>query len=82
MNDLTEEIAAAAARLIVDEGMDWGPAKQRAARDAGAPRAALPGNDAVEAAVLEHLLGANAIGAFVVGQDHPGEGGGRRVGQG
>ena len=51
----TEEIAAAAARLIVDEGMDWGPAKQRAARDLGAPRAALPGNDEVEDAVREHI---------------------------
>lgn len=55
MNDLTEEIAAVAARLIVDEGMDWGPAKLRAARDLGAPRAALPGNDEVEAAVREHI---------------------------
>lgn len=51
----TEEIAAVAARLIVDEGMDWGPAKQRAARDLGAPRAALPGNDEVEDAVREHI---------------------------
>lgn len=52
----TEEIAAAAARLIVDEGMDWGPAKQRAARDLGLPRsAALPGNDEVEDAVREHI---------------------------
>lgn len=55
MSDITEEIAAAAARLIVDEGMDWGPAKQRAARDLGAPRAALPGNDEVEDAVREHI---------------------------
>jgi hypothetical protein len=55
MTDITEEIAAAAARLIVDEGMDWGPAKQRAARDLGAPRAALPSNDEVEAAVREHI---------------------------
>lgn len=55
MTDFTEEIAAAAARLIVDEGMDWGPAKQRAARDLGAPRAALPGNDEVEDAVREHI---------------------------
>lgn len=53
--DFSAEIAAAAARLIVDEGMDWGPAKQRAARDLGAPRAALPGNDAVEDAVREHI---------------------------
>lgn len=53
--DFSAEIAAAAARLIVDEGMDWGPAKQRAARDLGAPRAALPGNDLVEDAVREHI---------------------------
>lgn len=55
MSDISEEIAAAAARLIVDEGMDWGAAKQRAARDLGAPRAALPGNDEVEDAVREHI---------------------------
>lgn len=55
MSGDTEEIAAAAARLIVDEGMDWGPAKQRAARDLGMPRAALPGNDEVEDAVREHI---------------------------
>ncbi|MCY4743464.1 hypothetical protein NYO99_00590 [Pelomonas sp. UHG3] len=55
MTELTAEIAAAAARLIVDEGMDWGPAKQRAARDLGMPRGALPGNDEVEDAVREHI---------------------------
>lgn len=52
---IAAEIAVVAARLIVDEGMDWGPAKQRAARDLGAPRAALPGNDEVETAVREHI---------------------------
>ncbi|MDG0836134.1 hypothetical protein [Roseateles saccharophilus] len=35
--------------------MDWGPAKQRAARDLGLQRAALPGNDEVEDAVREHI---------------------------
>lgn len=56
MSSDTEEIAAAAARLIVDEGMDWGPAKQRAARDLGLPRSAgLPPNDEVEDAVREHI---------------------------
>ena len=54
-DEIAAEIAAMAARLIVDEGMDWGPAKQRAARDLGLPRAALPGNDAVEDAVREHI---------------------------
>jgi hypothetical protein len=56
MSSDTEEIAAAAARLIVDEGMDWGPAKHRAVRDLGLSRsAALPGNDEVEDAVREHI---------------------------
>ncbi len=53
--EIAAEIAVMAARLIVDEGMDWGPAKQRAARDLGVPRAALPGNDEVEDAVREHI---------------------------
>jgi hypothetical protein len=51
---LTLEIAAAAARLIVDEGMDYDPAKRRAARDFG-PRVELPDNATVEAAVREHI---------------------------
>lgn len=48
------EIAAAAARLIVDEGMEYDPAKRRAARDFGA-RVELPDNATVEAAVREHI---------------------------
>lgn len=52
---LAREIAASAARLIADEGLDWGAAKQRAARDLGSPRAALPGNELVEEALIEHL---------------------------
>ncbi|PZP27649.1 MAG: hypothetical protein DI603_21160 [Roseateles depolymerans] len=54
-DDIAAEIANAAARLIVDEGLDWGAAKQRAARDLGLPRAALPGNDQVEDAVREYI---------------------------
>jgi hypothetical protein len=49
-----EEIAAAAARLVVEEGLEYGPAKRRAGRDFGG-RAELPGNEAVEDAVREHL---------------------------
>lgn len=50
------EIAHAAARLIADEGLPWGAAKQRALRDLGLPpRTALPGNDKVEDALREHL---------------------------
>ena len=53
---LTEEIAAAAARLVVEEGMEYGPAKRRAARSLGRSRAAqLPGNDEVEEEVRSYL---------------------------
>ena len=55
---ITEEIAAGAARLVVEEGMEYGPAKRRAARALGrqAGRASeLPGNDAVEDEVREYL---------------------------
>jgi len=50
----TEEIAAVAARLVVEEGMEYAAAKRRAARDFGS-RVELPGNDALEAAVREHI---------------------------
>lgn len=50
------EIAQASARLIAEEGMPWGPAKQRALRDLGLPpRTALPANELVEEALREHL---------------------------
>lgn len=51
------EIAAAAARLIVEEGLEYGPAKQRAARDLGRNTrgASLPGNDEVEDEVRSYL---------------------------
>ena len=55
---LTAELASAAARLIVEEGMEYGPAKRRAARVLGrssARPAELPDNDAVEAEVRAYL---------------------------
>jgi hypothetical protein len=55
---LTEEIAAAAARLVVEEGMEYGPAKRRAARQLGrhSQRASqLPSNDEVEDEVRTYL---------------------------
>jgi hypothetical protein len=58
MSELTEEIAAAAARLVVEDGLEYGPAKRRAARDLGrgASRSVhMPDNNAVEAAVREYL---------------------------
>jgi len=47
-------LAAAAARLVVEQGMEYGPAKRKAAR-AIASRAALPGNETVEAEVRSYL---------------------------
>ncbi len=52
------EIAAAAARLVVEEGMEYGPAKRKAARDLGrhgGRRGELPSNEAVEDEVREYL---------------------------
>jgi hypothetical protein len=53
-----EELAAAAARLVVEEGMEYGPAKHKAARALlrGQARASeLPSNERIEEAVREHL---------------------------
>jgi hypothetical protein len=50
------EIAAAAARIVVEEGLEYGPAKRRAIKQLGLnSRSALPDNDAVEEAVREYL---------------------------
>lgn len=53
----TAELCARAARLVVDEGMDYPAAKRRAVREMGlAPgRTALPPNEQVEDAVREHI---------------------------
>jgi hypothetical protein len=56
MQDLRSEIAASAARLVVEDGLDYGAAKRRAARDSGAAsRVMLPDNQQIEEAVREHL---------------------------
>lgn len=56
MDSLKSEIAAAAARMVVEEGLEYGPAKRRAIRQLGlGARAALPDNEAVEDAVREHI---------------------------
>ena len=55
---LTAEIAATAARLVVEEGMEYGPAKQRAARMLGrhsTRSAEMPDNTAVEDEVRAYL---------------------------
>lgn len=51
---IEEEVAAAAARLVVEEGMEYGAAKRKAARDFGG-RVELPSNEALEDAVREHI---------------------------
>lgn len=55
-NTLKLEIAAAAAALVVEEGLEYGPAKRRAVKQMGLPsRSELPGNDEVEDAVHEYI---------------------------
>ena len=51
---MAEELAAAAARHVVDEGMEYGAAKRKAARGLGG-RIELPANELVEEAVREHI---------------------------
>lgn len=56
MSDVAREIAQAAARWVVEEGMEYGPAKKRAVRDLGlSPRTALPDNHMLEDSVREYL---------------------------
>ena len=50
------QVAQVAATLVVEEGLEYGPAKRRAVKQLGLPaRTALPDNDLVEAAVREHI---------------------------
>ena len=53
----SEEIAAAAARMVVEDGMEYGPAKRRAAKQLGLhPRdAEMPDNDQLEDEVRAYL---------------------------
>ena len=64
-DSLTEEIAASAARLVVETGLEYGAAKHKAARALGrrgvGPRVELPSNEQVEdevRAYIELFLGA------------------------
>ena len=55
---LSEEIAATAARLVVEEGMEYGPAKRKAAKLLGrhsVRSAEMPGNELVEDEVRAYL---------------------------
>lgn len=56
MDNGKRDIAAAAARLVVEEGLEYGAAKRRAVRDLRLPaRAALPTNDEIEAEVRDYI---------------------------
>jgi hypothetical protein len=54
--DSKHEIAATAARMVVEEGMEYGPAKRRAVKQLGLNgRAPLPDNDLVEDEVRDYI---------------------------
>jgi hypothetical protein len=56
MDTLKSEIAAQAARMVVEEGLEYGPAKRHAVKQLGLPsRTPLPGNDEVEDEVREYI---------------------------
>jgi hypothetical protein len=56
LNTLKSEIAASAAALVVEEGLEYGPAKRRAVKQMGLPvRTELPGNDEIESAVRDYI---------------------------
>jgi len=56
MDTLQSEIAATAARLVVEEGLEYGPAKRRAVKQLGlGARTALPDNESLEDAVREYI---------------------------
>lgn len=56
MDTVKSEISAVAARMVVEEGLEYGSAKRRAVKQLGLPgRSALPGNDEIEDAVVEYI---------------------------
>ena len=56
MHAIKEEIAATAARLVVEEGLDFGSAKRKALAQLDVPeRSPLPDNDTLERAVEEYI---------------------------
>jgi hypothetical protein len=56
MADLTDEIAASAAQCVVEEGLEYGPAKRRALKVLGLPpKTPLPNNEQVEAQVRNYI---------------------------
>lgn len=56
ISSASQEIAHTAARMVVEEGLEWGPAKRRAVKQLGlSARTPLPDNDVLEAAVREYI---------------------------
>ncbi|MEO6016641.1 MAG: hypothetical protein ABIP46_05245 [Polaromonas sp.] len=56
MHTLKSEIAATAAALVVEEGLEYGAAKRRAVKQLALPaRTELPGNDEMEDAVRDYI---------------------------
>jgi hypothetical protein len=56
MHDIQLDIAATAARMVVEEGLEYGPAKRRAVKQLGLPsRTPLPDNDMLEAEVRDYI---------------------------
>lgn len=50
------EIAAQAARWVVEEGLEYGPAKRRSAKELGlSGRGSLPSNELLEEAVMDYI---------------------------
>jgi hypothetical protein len=56
MDSVKSEISSMAARLVVEDGLEYGPAKRRAVKQLGLPfRTPLPGNDEIEDAVVDYI---------------------------
>lgn len=56
MSDVIAEISGLAARWVVEEGLEYGPAKRRAIKQLGlGVRAPMPSNDVLEAAVMDYI---------------------------
>jgi hypothetical protein len=56
MTDATADIAGLAARWVVEEGMEYGPAKRQAIKQLRlGVRVPLPSNEVLEAAVMEYI---------------------------
>jgi hypothetical protein len=56
MDELMQDIAACAARMVVEEGLEYGAAKRRAVKTMRLPqRVALPDNDLIEQHVIDYI---------------------------